>query len=124
MAKQTATSKYPAVGTFKDKKALQKHYKALSDAELMEWIAQEKLTFKAYPDSQPINRMRMCMAILYKHYPADAPKAKVESPYKQYTLEDLVGLAATNNVPVEITADAKIMRMRTIQALRAHKVIS
>ena len=114
--------KFPKVGTFTEKKALQKHYKGLTDAEVTEWVAKEGLTVKDY-GSAPINRMRACMAILYLHFPADAPKPKEASKYADYTLEDLVGLAVEHSVPVEVTDNERILRMRTIMALRAHKVI-
>jgi hypothetical protein len=123
--KPTATpvvSKYPEVGFFADKKSLQKHYKPLTDAELAEWMALYSLTHKPC-DHAAINRMRMAEKILYLHFPALAPKPKAESPYKQYTTEALIEMAATNSVPVEATDNMKILRMRTIQALRAHKLI-
>ena len=120
--KPVVNEKFPVVGTFKDKKSLQKHYKGLSDAEVQEWVAKEKLTVKDY-GHESINRMRACMAILYLHFPAEAPKPKEASKYASYTLEQLVGLAVDNNVPVEVTDNERILRMRTIMALRAHKVL-
>lgn len=117
-------AKFPEVGTFKEIKGLKKHYKGLTDAELEEWIAKEGLTFNACPTSQPINRMRMCMAILYKHFPDEQPKPKAKSKYQDLTLEQLVEMAATNDVPVEMVENEKILRMRLIMALRAHKIIS
>lgn len=117
-------AKFPEVGTFKEVKALKKHYKGLTDAELDEWIAKEGLTYNACPTSQPIDRMRKCMAILYKHFPSEAPKPKAKSPYQDFGLEQLIEMAATNNVPVEPTENEKILRMRLIMALRAHKIIS
>lgn len=114
--------KFPKVGFFTEKKALQKHYKGLTDAEVTEWVAKEGLTVKDY-GSAPINRMRACMAILYLHFPADAPKPKEKSKYADMPTEALIALAAEQSVPVEVTDNMKILRMRTIMALRAHKVI-
>jgi len=116
------TGKFPEVGTFTEKKALQKHYKGLSDAEVMEWVALEGLTVKDYGNPS-INRMRACMAVLYLHFPAEAPKAKEKSKYAEYSLEKLVEMAVEHSVPVEVTDNERILRMRTIMALRAHKVI-
>lgn len=112
---------YPEVGTFEDKKDLQKFYKYLSDTQLQEWIAKEELEYSP-SDSEPINRMRMAMAILYKHFPK-APSAKKQSKYASYTLEDLMQLALDNGVVFEPTDDDRIMRMRAIMALRAANII-
>jgi len=110
---------YPEVGFFGEdgKKNLQKFYKHLSDAQLADWIDLEGLEYTPV-DSPPINRMRMCMSILYSHYPK-APAKKKQSKYAQYSLEDLVEMAVEHSVPVEVTDDERIMRMRTIMALRA-----
>jgi len=132
MAKKTQVNKafveaylaekgYPEVGAFEDKKDLQKFYKHVSDEQLVEWVELEGLEFVP-SDSAPINRMRMAMAILYKHYPK-APSEKKQSKYAKYSLEDLMGLALANDVVFEDTDDERILRMRAIMALRAAKVI-
>lgn len=108
---------YPEVGHFTEKKDLQKYYKKLSVEQLEDWVALEGLEVKP-TDSPQIYRMRLCMAVLYLHYPK-APTKKKESKYAKYSLEDLVGLAIEHEVPVEMTDDDRIMRMRTIMALRA-----
>jgi|SRR6185312_1088178 len=108
----------PEKGHFKDQKDLQKFYKHLTDEQLAEWIEVEGLEFNA-SESVPINRMRMCMAILYYNFPKE-PAKKKESKYSKYSLEDLVSLAVEKDVPVEPTDDERIMRMRTIMALRSH----
>lgn len=121
MAKKNTVAvveKFPKVGTFTVAKDLQKHYKKLSDDELDTWLAQEGLTYNA-TDSAPIARMRKCMAILYHHFPAMKPTPKKASPYAGITLEQLVAMAAEHSVPVEVTDNEKIMRMRLIMALRA-----
>ena len=112
---------YPEVGYFTAKEDLQKFYKHLSNEQLEEWIAVEGLEFVP-SDSEPINRMRMAMAILYKHFPKAPPKAK-QSKYAQYSLEDLMQLALDNDVAFEHTDDERILRMRAIMALRVAKVI-
>lgn len=125
MAKKDAgkvNEKFPKVGTFTEVKAIKKHYKGLTDEEVVAWVAKEGLTVKDY-GNPAINRMRNCMAILYLHFPAEAPKPKEKSKYADMTLEQLVSMAAENNVPVEVTDNERILRMRTIMALRAHKVI-
>lgn len=109
---------YPEVGHFEVKEDLQKFYKYLTDEQLQEWVELEGLEYKSCPESQPINRMRMCMAILYKHFPK-APSSKKKSKYADYTLEDLVNMAIEKDVPVEPCDDERILRMRTIMALRA-----
>lgn len=112
---------YPEVGTFKEQKDLQKFYKHLSLEQLAEWCDVEGLEFKA-TDSEPILRMRMAMAILYKHFPKE-PAKKKSSKYADYSLEQLVTMATEKDVPVEVCDDERILRMRLIMALRAHKVI-
>lgn len=120
MAKKIVpTVKFPEVGSFKTKKELQKHYKGLTDGELCEWIEIEGLEFKP-SEHEAINRMRMCMAVLYKHFPAEAPKPKEKSKYAGYTDEQLIEMAVAGDVPVMVTEDARIMRMRVIMALKAH----
>src|SRR5690606_27704197 len=111
---------YPEVGFFEEKKDLQKFYKHLTDEQLAEWIELEGLGFNP-SDSQPINRMRMAMAVLYDWFPKE-PSKKKESKYAKCSLEDLVGMAVEHDVPVEPTDDERIMRMRTIMALRAAKI--
>jgi hypothetical protein len=118
---QVAKQGFPEKGTYADQKELQKFYKHLTDEQLLEWIEVEGLEFNP-SESAPINRMRMAMAILYLHFPK-APSKKKTSKYSQYSLEDLVSMAVEHDVPVETTDDDRIMRMRTIMALRAHKVI-
>ena|SRR6185312_10315520 len=108
---------YPEVGDFTDQKDLQKFYKHLTDEQLAKWCELEGLEYNK-SESQPINRMRMAMAVLYFHFPKAPPKKK-ESKYSKYSLEDLVGMAVDKEVPVEPTDDERIMRMRTIMALRA-----
>ena len=112
---------YPEVGTFEDKKDLQKFYKYLSDEQLAEWLEVDGLTFNP-SESPQINRMRMAMAILYSHFPK-APAKKKESKYAKYSNEDLMALALDKDVVFEVCDDEKILRMRAIMALRAAKVI-
>lgn len=121
--KYVQESGYPEVGTevVAEKANLQKFYKHLTDEQLAEWIELEGLEYNA-SDSEPINRMRMCMAILYKHFPK-APSAKKQSKYAQYSLEDLMNLALEKDVVFEDTDDERILRMRAIMALRAAKVL-
>jgi hypothetical protein len=109
---------YPEKGYFEDKKDLQRFYKHLTDEQLQEWIDVEGLTYTPCPESEAINRMRMCMAILYYHFPKP-PAKKKKSKYADYSLEDLVQMAIDNEVPVEPCDDDRILRMRTIMALRA-----
>lgn len=109
---------YPEVGHFgDDKRALQNFYRHLSNEQLEEWVELEGLEITP-TDSEPIYRMRLAMAILYLHYPK-APSKKKQSKYAKYSLEDLVQMAVDKDVPVEPTEDDRIMRMRTIMALRA-----
>lgn len=132
MAKKTTINKayvdkfvaehgYPEVGTYTDQKDLQKFYKHLSDEELTEWVELEGLVYNP-SESAPIERMRKCMAILYKHFPK-APSAKKKSKYAEYSDETLIQMLLDNDVPCEPTDDERIMRMRAIMALRAHKII-
>lgn len=114
---------FPEVGHFGEdgKKQLQTFYKHCTIEQLEEWVELEGIEVKA-TDSEQIYRMRLCMGILYKHYPK-APAKKKQSKYAEYSLEDLVALAVKHDVPVEPTDDDRIMRMRTIMALRAAKHI-
>jgi hypothetical protein len=113
---------YPEVGTFSEQKDLQKFYKQLDDEQIFEWVTTEGLEFKPC-DNQMINRMRMAMAILYKHFPKEAPAKKEESPYKKYDTETLIQMCIDNSVCIEVTEDMRIMRMRAIMSLRAAKII-
>jgi ribosomal protein L13 len=116
---------YPEVGMFADEKTLKKFYKQLSDEQLLEWVIVEGLTYKPCEESEAINHMRICMAILYKHFPKESStgSSKPKSKYSEYTTENLMQMAIDHEVPVEVTDDMRIMRMRTIMALRAAKVI-
>lgn len=116
---ETVALGFPEVGSFGEdgKKELQKFYKHLTNEQLEEWVELEGLEIKP-TDSEQIYRMRLAMAILYLHYPKATAKKKV-SKYAKYTLEDLVELAIEKDVAVEPTEDERIMRMRTIMALRA-----
>lgn len=119
--KFVAENGFPEVGHFTEQKDLQKFYKFLSDEQLAEWISLEGLTFTAN-EAPAINRMRMAMAILYKHFPK-APSTAKKAKYADYTMENLMELAVANDVVFEICDDEKILRMRAIMALRASKVI-
>lgn len=111
---------YPEVGAFEERKDLQKFYKQLTDEQLAEWVAQEGLEYTPH-ESQSINRMRMCMTILYSHFPKEPTKK--ESKYAKYSLEDLANLAMEHDVAFEDTSDERILRMRAVMALRAAKVL-
>lgn len=113
---------YPEVGQFVDQKSLQKFYKQLDTDSLKEWVELEGITYKECTDSEQINRMRIAMAILYKHFPKDAP-IKKESPYKAYSTEKLLEMAVEAEVAFEVCDDERILRMRAIMALRAAKAI-
>jgi hypothetical protein len=113
---------YPEVGSFIDQKSLQKFYKQLDTAALEDWASVEGLEYKECKDSEPIHRMRVAMAILYKHFPKDT-KSKPESPYKKYTTEQLAQMAVDNGVAIEVTDDDRILRMRLIMALRVAGII-
>jgi hypothetical protein len=117
---QTAT--FPEKGGFTDEKALKKHIKGLTDAQLVEWMELEGLTHKA-AEHEAINRMRMAMAIKELHFPSEPKAKKSDSPYKKYETEELIKMVVDNDVPVEPTDDMRIMRMRAIMALRAHKLL-
>ncbi len=112
---------YPEKGYFEEKKDLQKFYKHLSESQLLEWIGIEGLGYIP-SDSEPINRMRQCMAILELHFPKE-PTAKKKSKYSQYSLDDLLKMAIDKDVVFEMTDDERILRMRAIMALRVAKVI-
>ena len=113
---------YPEVGVFTEKKDLQKFYKQLDTETLMDWCAVEGLEYNPCEENESIHRMRVAMSILYKHFPKQT-KAKKQSKYAQYSLEDLVNMAVDNAVAVEETDDNRILRMRLIMNLRASGVI-
>jgi hypothetical protein len=121
VAKFVAENGLPEKGHFKEQKDLQKFYKHLSDEQLVEWVGLEGLEYNP-SESAPINRMRMCMAILYHNFPKPA-SAKKKSKYADYTNEALLQLAIDKDVVFEMTDDDRILRMRAIMALRAAKVI-
>lgn len=116
--KEVKDNGYPEVGNFSDKKDLQSFYKHLTIKQLQDWVGIEGLEVKP-TDSEAIYRMRLAMAILYLHFPK-APTAKKKSKYADYTTESLVQMAIDESVPVEVCDDDRILRMRTIMALRAH----
>jgi len=110
---------FPEVGHFEDAKDLKKFYKHATNEQLDEWLELEGLQDEIKPtDSEQILRMRKCMAILYKNFPKALTKAKKESPYKKYSLEDLLDMVVEHEVEMEPTDDLKIMRMRAIMALK------
>jgi hypothetical protein len=120
---QAVVEKFPmVVGVFTDEKAFKDHVKPLTDEEVSQWLALNSLTIKDY-GSAPINRMRAIMAIKEVHFPKAPSQPKSKSKYADYTTESLVQMAVDNDVLFEVTDDAKILRMRAIMALRAHKVI-
>ncbi|MMZ43583.1 hypothetical protein D1872_51430 [compost metagenome] len=117
---------YPEVGAFKDVKAMKKFYKPLTDAQIQEWCELEGVTWKPNEHAS-INRMRMIMALKAKHFPDTAPKAssKTKSKYADYTTEQLVELALQHDVEVTgDNGDLRILRMKTIMALREAGVIA
>jgi hypothetical protein len=113
----TSNNGYPEVGIFEDKKWLQKFYKQLDVSILEDWCQVEGLVFTPN-DNEQIHRMRVCMAILYFHYPKE-PSTKKKAKYADYTMEALMTLCLDNDIAVEFTDSEQIMRMRTIMALRA-----
>ncbi len=115
------TNGYPEVGHFTEQKDLQKFYKHLSDEQLQEWLELEGLEYTP-SDSEPIARMRKCMAILYKHFPKKAATKK-KSKYADFTNEQLVQMAVDNDIAFELCEDERILRMRAIMALRANSII-
>jgi hypothetical protein len=120
--KVVVTAVYPEKGTVSDEKALKKAIKGYDDVQLAEWATLEGLTWKV-AEHVAINRMRIAMAIKELHFPSE-PKAKAsKSPYAKYSTEELIAMVVDKDVPVEPTEDMRIMRMRAIMALRAHKII-
>jgi len=117
---------YPEVGHFKDEKAMKKYVKKLSDDQLFEWCGLEGVTWKECVDHASINRMRAAMAIKALHFPHTAPKAsnKSKSKYSDYKTEDLVQMAVDNDIYVTgDNGDMRILRMKTIMALRDAGII-
>lgn len=117
---------YPEVGHFKDEKAMKKFIKPLTNDQLQEWCELEGVTWKPC-DHEAINRMRMAMAIKAKHFPHTAPKAstKSKSKYSHYATEELVQMALDNDIEVdEKSGDLRILRMKTIMALRNAGIIN
>ena len=112
---------FPEVGdgTFETEKDLKRFYKQLTMAQLEEWLELEGLTYKK-SDSDPINRMRACMAILYLHFPRQTTgKGKKKSKYAKYTTEDLIQMAIDNNIAVKDGGgDPRILRMYLVMNLR------
>ena len=114
---------FPKVGFFTEKKDLQKFYKQLDTEVLIDWCAKEGLQYTPCEDNESINRMRVAMAILYKHFPKAPAKAKSKAKYADYTTEALMEMAMTNDVIFEPCDDLRILRMRAICALRSHNII-
>jgi hypothetical protein len=118
---------FPEVGYFKgDEKAMSKHIKKLSDAQLAEWCELEGATWKPN-DHESINRMRMAMAIKAIHFPTEKTgnSSKKKAKYADYSLETLVQLAMDNDVAVpDDKGDERILRMYTIMALKKAGLIA
>ena len=114
---------YPEVGFFKEEKDLKKFYKKLTDTQLEEWCAKEGI--EVLPsDNNSIYRMRLCVGILYKHFPRETKSAeKKPSKYAEYSNEALMQMALDSDVAVEPCDNEGILRMRLIMGLRAKKVI-
>jgi hypothetical protein len=113
---------FPEVGFFADEKAFKKHIKDTSDADIKAWVDSLGIEVKDY-NSAPINRMRQIMAIKELHFPSPPRAAKKQSPYAKWTTEELVQMAVDASLIFETTDDPKIMRMRTIMALRVNGII-
>ena len=112
---------YPEKGAVKDEKAISKFIRKLSDEQVAEWAELEGLTYKKHETSEPINRMRAVMAIKAYHFPKESSSTggKSKSKYADYTLEQLIAMAAEANITVkDAKGDAKIQRMYTIMALK------
>jgi len=108
---------YPEVGDYEDSADLKKFYKKLSVEQLEEWVELEGLEVTP-TDSPQIYRMRLCMAILYKHFPKAESKPKSKRKYTQ-TTEELVAMALDNDVEVkDDKGNEQILRMYTIMALK------
>ena len=108
---------YPEVGDYEDSADLKKFYKKLSVEQLEEWVELEGLEVIS-TDSQPIYRMRLCMAILYKHFPKAESKPKSKRKYTQST-EELVQMAIDHDVEIkDDKGNEQILRMYAIMALR------
>jgi len=108
---------YPEVGDYEDSADLKKFYKKLSVEQLEEWVELEGLEVNP-TDSPQIYRMRLCMAILYKHFPKAESKPKSKRKYTQ-TTEELVAMALDNDVEVkDDKGNEQILRMYTIMALK------
>lgn len=117
--KFVADKGYPEVGHFEDREDLKKFYKHCTDEQLDEWLALEGLEEEVKPtDSAQILRMRKCMAILYKHFPKAPSKAKKQSPWKAYSLEELLDKCLEMDAEFEPVDDEKILRMRAVMALK------
>jgi len=114
---------YPEKGHFATDKDLKKFYKKLTDAQITEWLELEGITYKA-SEHEAINRMRMCMAILYYHFPKPEAKGKKNSKYADLTTEQLVAMAAEAEVEYKDSDDNRILRMRVIMALREAGYVS
>lgn len=118
-AKKGNVQEYPEVGSFKVDKDLKKYYKKCTDEQLDEWLSLEGWTDEYKPtESDPINRMRKCMVILGHHFPKAPSKAKKGSPWKEYSLEQLMQMATEKAVEYEFTDHEAILRMRVIMALK------
>lgn len=114
---------YPEVGAFADQKSLQKFYKQLPIESLVEWAKLEGVEYKDC-DNESIFRMRVCMAILYKHFPKETKAtAKPKSKYADLTTETLIAMAIEHDLVLDVCDDMRIMRMRAIMGLRNIKVI-
>lgn len=122
MAKKVVLKKVGHPAEFASQEVLKKYYKKLSTQEVEAWVSELSLSFNASTDAS-IHRMRACMAVLYHFFPKQV-SVKAKSKYAEYSTEELITIAADSNIPVEVCDDMRILRMRTIMALRAHKVIS
>lgn len=116
---------YPEVGDFKEAKDIKAYYKKLTVEQLEEWVELEGLEV-AHTDSPNIYRMRLCMAILYHHFPKAPAKASKKSSQKYpLSTEEYVQMAMDNDVEVkDDKGNMQILRMYTIMALKNAGIIS
>lgn len=125
---EASTSKYTneAPNTehvFTDEQELKGYIKHTSLEELEHWANLLDVTW-VQSDNEPINRMRIAMAIKKHYFPIkDSKDKKGKKNYSQYSNEDLKKLIKSHKIPHRSFADKSKDREAMVKKLKAAGVI-
>lgn len=118
VTKQEVLASLPA---FQDLEELKEFIKDI-DTPTLEFIATTLGCEWKKDDNKPIERMRMAMSLHRYFFPelfkANEEGKKKKAKYADMSTDDLFGIAADNNIDVQVSDHEAINRMRVIMALK------